>query len=52
MFGSLLTRLANSKFLKTFIGDTGGYIKVICVHKVNVNSKNDTHENTKNIPYY
>ena len=26
--GSLLTRIANSKFLHRFIGDTGGYIKV------------------------
>ena len=40
VFGSLLTRLANSKFLKTFIGDTGGYIKVICSHKLNIISKN------------
>ena len=28
VFGSLLTRIANSKFMKTFIGDIGGYIKV------------------------
>ena len=28
LFGSLLTRIANSKFLKALIGDTGGYIKV------------------------
>ena len=28
VFGSILTRIANSKFLKRFIGDTGGYIKV------------------------
>ena len=26
--GSLLTRVANSKILQRFIGDTGGYIKV------------------------
>ena len=32
VFGSILTRLANSKFLQRFIGDTGGYIKVRKCH--------------------